>query len=78
MSAVATVAAETLLSYHVELRKLEQLQHQFRCWLETKEDLARRADKRDQFLARLNAKYGYCGEPHEAEVSVTAAEAGAN
>lgn len=58
MASVATVADITL-SYLDEQRKLEQLQREFRHWLETKEDIVRLADKRDQLLAFLNAKYGY-------------------
>jgi hypothetical protein len=59
---VATVPLSAEFMYHVEQRKLEQLQHQFRCWLETKEDIVRLADKRDQLLAVLNEKYGYRAE----------------
>jgi hypothetical protein len=57
--ASATMIAENMLSYLDEQRKLEQLQREFRVWLETKEDIVRLADKRDQLLAILNAKYGY-------------------
>jgi len=53
------MTAENMLSYLDEQRKLEQLQSEFRSWLETKEDIVRLADKRDQLLAFLNAKYGY-------------------
>jgi hypothetical protein len=57
----AAASAETAGSYLDEQRKLEQLQREFRHWLETKEDIVRLADRRDQLLALLNAKYGYRG-----------------
>jgi hypothetical protein len=60
VAAVATV--ENTLSYVDEQRKLEELQREFRSWLETKEDIVRLADRRDQLLAFLNAKYGYRAE----------------
>jgi len=58
--------------YLDEQRKLEQLQSEFRHWLETKEDIVRLADRRDQLLAFLKAKYGYRAEVVEAaELSET-------
>jgi hypothetical protein len=63
-----------MISYHVEQRKLEQLQREFRCWLETKEDIVRLADRRDQLLALLNAKYGYCAEAAAEAGEASAAE----
>jgi len=64
---VATVAAvaDITVSYLDEQRKLEQLQLEFRHWLQTKEDLVRLADRRDQLLAFLNAKYGYRNDASE-------------
>jgi hypothetical protein len=59
--ASAAATAANLLFYHVEQRKLEQLQQEFRSWLETKEDIVRLADRRDELLAVLNAKYGGYG-----------------
>jgi hypothetical protein len=65
---VAAVMTEnSTLSYLDEQRKLEQLQLEFRHWLETKEDIVRLADRRDQLLAFLNAKYGYRPDAAEAE-----------
>jgi hypothetical protein len=55
----AAFAADSVASYLDEQRKLEQLQREFRRWLETKENLVRLADRRDQLLAVLDAKYGY-------------------
>lgn len=52
---------ESAESYLDEQRKLEQLQREFRRWLQTKDDIVRLADRRDQLLALLNAKYGYRG-----------------
>lgn len=66
MASAATVADITL-SYLDEQRKLEQLQREFRNWLETKEDIVRLADKRDQLLAFLDAKYGYRTEAVEVQ-----------
>jgi hypothetical protein len=60
--ASAATIADITLSYLDEQRKLEQLQLEFRNWLATKEDIVRLADKRDQLLAFLNAKYGYRGD----------------
>ena len=66
MASVAAVADITL-SYLDEQRKLEQLQLEFRHWLQTKEDIVRLADRRDQLLAFLNAKYGYRSDSTEAQ-----------
>jgi hypothetical protein len=57
--ASAAMTVESTLSYLDEQQKLEQLQLEFRHWLQTKEDIVRLADRRDQLLAFLNAKYGY-------------------
>jgi hypothetical protein len=57
--ASAAITLDRTLSYLDEQQKLEQLQLEFRHWLETKEDIVRLADRRDQLLAFLNAKYGY-------------------
>jgi hypothetical protein len=53
------MSMDSTLSYLDEQQKLEQLQLEFRHWLQTKEDIVRLADRRDQLLAFLNAKYGY-------------------
>jgi hypothetical protein len=57
--ASAAFTADSVALYLDEQRKLEQLQREFRNWLETKESIVRHADRRDQLLALLNAKYGY-------------------
>jgi hypothetical protein len=67
----AAITADITLSYLDEQRKLEQLQREFRHWLETKEDIVRLADKRDQLLAFLDAKYG-CYRTEAVEVQETA------
>jgi hypothetical protein len=53
------MTADSIAVYLDEQRKLEQLQREFRNWLETTENIVRHADRRDQLLALLNAKYGY-------------------
>jgi hypothetical protein len=63
----AAIIADNTLSYLDEQRKLEQLQREFRDWLETKEDIVRLADQRDQLLAFLNAKYGYRSDAVEVQ-----------
>jgi hypothetical protein len=55
----AAMTGESTLSYLDEQQKLERLQLEFRHWLQTKEHIVRLADRRDQLLAFLNAKYGY-------------------
>lgn len=62
----AAITADSLASYLDEQRKLEQLQREFRRWLETKESIVRHADRRDQLLALLNAKYGYRADAEDA------------
>jgi hypothetical protein len=70
--ASAAMMEDSTAWYLDEQRKLEQLQSEFRHWLETKEDIVRLADRRDQLLAFLNAKYGYRAEAVEAaELSET-------
>lgn len=64
----AVMTEDSTLSYLDEQRKLEQLQLEFRHWLQTKEDIVRLADRRDQLLAFLNAKYGYAAEADEAPI----------
>jgi len=64
--ASAALSADSITAYLDEQRKLEQLQREFRHWLETKEDIVRLADRRDQLLALLNAKYGYRAESLDA------------
>ena len=63
----AALRADSAEAYLDEQRKLEQLQREFHHWLETKEDIVRLADRRDQLLALLNAKYGYCADAIEAD-----------
>ena len=63
----AVMTEDSTLSYLDEQRKLEQLQLEFRHWLQTKEDIVRLADRRDQLLAFLNAKYGYRADAAEAD-----------
>lgn len=63
----AVMTEDSTLSYLDEQRKLEQLQLEFRHWLETKEDIVRLADRRDRLLAFLNAKYGYRPDAAEAD-----------
>ena len=58
MSPVAAADISVEFAYCLEQRKLQRLQEQFRTWLETKEDIVRLADERDQLLALLYAKYG--------------------
>jgi hypothetical protein len=65
--ASAAMTGESTLSYLDEQQKLERLQLEFRHWLQTKEHIVRLADRRDQLLAFLNAKYGYrSDEPADA------------
>ena len=66
---MATADVTIEFAYCLEQRKLQRLQEQFRTWLETKEDIVRLADERDQLLALLYAKYG------EGEFELDAAEA---
>lgn len=63
--ASAAITEDATGWYLDEQRKLEELQSEFRHWLETKEDIVRLADRRDQLLAFLNAKYGYRAEAAE-------------
>jgi hypothetical protein len=60
------VRAQIMIPFYTEQRKLEQLQRELSCWLATNDDLVRLADRRDQFLALLDAKYGY--GPHQETV----------
>jgi hypothetical protein len=64
--ASAAITADSIALYYDEQRKLEQLQREFRHWLETKEDIVRLADRRDQLLALLDAKYGYRADAGDA------------
>jgi hypothetical protein len=66
----AAMTADSIASYLDEQQKLEQLQLEFRHWLETKEDIVRLADRRDQLLALLDAKYGYRSESWDASESM--------
>ncbi|HEY6863427.1 MAG TPA: hypothetical protein VI319_05965 [Burkholderiales bacterium] len=64
--ASAAITEDPTAWYRDEQRKLEKLQSEFRHWLETKEDIVRLADRRDQLLALLDAKYGYRADAAEA------------